>query len=200
MIFSIFKVLIKEINLFIKKLINRNESVIVFKISILILIFISSFLIYNILINFFFSDVISLASGSTWNLDGLEQNSGPIGPTWYKEYPVTVEPPKEFSAPTGQTAKNIYLANRPKGIFMDPLLKEIQEVDPNFFEWLGKRGHLTALNREVEYSFYHWEGKSAALQAGHLENSPGFNEYVNKYTAYYLKLSKKFNRSGSSWG
>ena len=158
-------------------------------------------LIYGILRNLFFLDVISLASDSSLNYDNLDPNSeptsGPSGPTETTNTgPVE---PTEFKEPTGATEHEIYLANRPKQEIVNIILADMKDADPAYYHWLKNNPVLQS--KEVNYSFFRWEGKYAAFKAGHINNSPGFNEYIDKYTTYYMNLSERYgyyNYSGTA--
>lgn len=156
-------------------------------------------LIYGILKNIFSLDVLNFPSDSFLNFDNPNSetpeptgateppNTGPVGPT-------------EFTEPTGATEREIYLANRPNKEIVNWILADIKLYDPDYYNWLNKDPILQS--KEVNYSFFKFEGKNAAFKAGHINNSPGFNEYIERYTTYYMNLSEKYgyyNYSGTSY-
>ena len=155
-------------------------------------------LIYGILKNIFSLDVWYFPSESSLNFDN--PNSEPTEPTGATE-PTNTGPvePIEFTEPTGATERAIYLANRPHQERVNWILADIKDDNPNYYNWLNKNPILQS--KEVNYYFFKWQGEYAALKAGHISNSPGFNEYIERYTAYYMDLSEKYgyyNYTGTS--
>jgi hypothetical protein len=146
-------------------------------------------LIYGFLKNIFSLDVLIFPSDSSLYIDN--PNSDPTEPTGPTE-PTNTGPayPANFTEPTGATEFDIYLANRPKVTEVDWIIADIQETDPKFYEWLNQ--NPISMGKEVNFHFFRREGKFAAFKAGHSENSPGFNEYIERYTAYYMKLTEKY--------
>ncbi len=154
-------------------------------------------LIYGILKNIFFLDVLIFPSDSSLNFDN--PNSEPKEATWVTE-PTNTGPvePTEFTEPTGATEHEIYLANRPKQEIVNWILADLKFDHPNYYNWLNQNPIIQS--KEVNYYFFKGEGKFAALKAGHISNSPGFNEYIERYTTYYMNLSERYgyyNYSGT---
>lgn len=194
---ELIKFKIKFFNTFYSTLINLFIFCIKYNTRLKFLFLIFGILNYGILIfgilkNIFFWDVLYFPSDIFLNFDN--QNSEPTEPIEYTKFtePTNTRPvePIEFTEPTGATEYDIYLANRPKEEIVKWILADIKNGNPDYSDWLNK--NLIQQSKEVNYSFFKWEGKYAALKAGHLENSPGFNEYVNKYTAYYMNLSDQY--------
>lgn len=155
------------------------------------------FLIYGILKNIFSLDVLNFPSDSFLYLDN--PNSETTEPTGATE-PTNTGPvePTEFTKPTGATDHEIYLANRPKQEIVNWILADMKVDNPNYYNWLNQNPIIQS--KEVNYYFFKREGKYAALNAGHINNSPGFNEYIERYTTYYMDLSERYgyyNYSGT---
>lgn len=154
-------------------------------------------LIYGILNNIFSLDVLNFPSDSSLYFDN--PNSETTEPTGATE-PTNIGPvePKEFTEPTGATEHDIYLANRPKQEIVNWILADMKFDNPNYYNWLNQ--NPIQQSKEVNYYFFKWQGKYAALEAGHISNSPGFNEYIDRYTDYYMNLSEQYgyyNYSGT---
>lgn len=170
-------------------------------------ILIFGILIYGILMNIFSLDVLNFPSDSCFYFDNPDSEPTPKPTTWPTgptEPSGTTRPvdrgpigPLEyikFTEPTntGPTEQDIYFANRPSRTEIDGVLINIRNSHPHFANWLSQFQNQEKMGKEVNYSIYLGRGKLAALNAGHLENSPDFNEYVNNYTFYHMRLAEKY--------
>lgn len=180
------------------KIINKNLKYFILISSILI----SGIKLYGILRNFYFLDVLNLASDGSFNLDNFDPNSeptpGPSGPT----------EPTEPTGPTGPTG-----AIEPKdfGRYISNLTPKFPD-DRDIAEiWANINRHplmtpeycaqLRANPNAVNALYFANQGRLAALNAGLLENSVGFKEFVEIYIDHNMsmvEIIQKMSQSGQS--
>lgn len=149
----------------------------VFYFSLKILILISGKLIYGILINLFYLDLISLVLDSSWNLDNLAcySNSEPTGPTG----------PTQANVSTGSTEPNVPTGSTEPNVSTGPTQQNVStgSTEPNVLTngVTGPTDWNSILNNLPNGPIAFPRGTELVESWTTLQNNPEWNEDIIRY-------------------
>jgi len=143
---------------------------------------------------FFFLYVLSLASDSSWNLDNLAcySKTEPEWPAWLSwswsadlNSVLNNLPNIPYTYPSGRELEQSYFI-----LQRDPSLRSAIDAYQVY------RGNRTDA---MYFCHYFNQAKSISLNAGALEHSNVFNDFIFNYTNHYMDLLQR-EHMNSGWG